>query len=174
MATTMTLITSYEVTTSGQTIIDLTSIPGTYNNLSIKFSSRQTTAGGEDTPFIRFNNDSASNYNFVFGASYSPGTFQSGTTTTSFWIGTVPGAGDTANSFGNLEVFIPNYSSSTFKKTLHSESVVGGTAANQYRRVFGGYWNSTAAINRIQLGILSGGYQFAIGTTVYVYGIKNS
>lgn len=173
MANTMTLITSYEVTGSTTSSIDITSIPSTYTDLWIKFSSRHTTAGSEDTPSIRFNNDSASNYTFTFGGSVSSGSLpSSGSSTTSFWCGTVPGAGDTSGAYSNISIRIPNYAGTTFKKTLDVESTTGAAGA-VYRRIFGGYWNSTAAINRIQMQILSG-YQFALGTTIYIYGIKNS
>lgn len=173
MANTMTLITSYEVTGSTQAVIDIASIPSTYTDLWIKFSSRHTTAGSEDTPSIRFNNDATSNYTFVFGGSVSNNALSSsGTSSTSFWCGTLPGAGDTSGAYSNIDIRIPNYAGTTFKKTLDIESATGAAHA-VYRRIFGGYWNSTAAINRIQMQILSG-YQFALGTTIYIYGIKNS
>jgi hypothetical protein len=175
MATTMTLITSYEVTGSTTSSIDITSIPSTYTDLWIKFSSRHTTAGSEDTPTIRFNNDSASNYTFTFGGSVSSNNLpSSGATTTSIFCGTLPGAGDTSGSYSTIDIRIPSYAGTTFKKTIDVESVSGGAIA-LYRRIIGGYWNSTAAINRVTMQVASGSsYNFALGTTIYVYGIKNS
>jgi hypothetical protein len=174
MPDTMTLIASYTVT-SAQSSIDFTSIPSTYSDLCIKLSGRHTTAGGEDTPFVRFNSDSTSNYYFVFGSGRGGVPTASGAVpTTSFWCGTIPGAGDTSGSFSNIEIYVPNYTSTTFKKAIRAESIVSGMTATLYQRTFGGYWNApAAAINRVTLGIVSG-YNFEVGTTAYIYGIKNS
>ena len=179
MATTMTLISSYTVTGSSTSIIDFTTIPNTYTDLCIKLSSRHATSGGEDTPYIRFNNDSGSNYSNVFGsASASGAPPQSGSSsTTSFWVGTVPGSTDTSGAHSKIEIYVPNYAGTTFKKTLQGESTTGlaqVATSSAYRRIHGGYWNSTSAINRVTLGIVSAGYNYAVGTTAYIYGIKNS
>ena len=174
MPDTMTLIASYTVT-SAQSTIDFTSIAGTYSDLCIKLSGRHTTAGGEDTPFVRFNNDSGSNYYFVFGSGRGGVPVVSGAVPTSaFWCGTIPGAGDTSGSFSNIEIYVPNYTSTTLKKAIRFEGMTSGMTGSMYQRTGGGYWNATAAaINRVTLGIVSG-YNFAAGTTAYIYGIKNS
>lgn len=176
MATTMTLISSYTVTGSSTSSIDFTSIPATYTDLCIKISARHGTAGGEDTPYMRFNNDSGSNYNFTFGSGRGTGTpsVSGATPTSSFWIGTLQGAGDTSGAFSNIDIYIPNYAGTTFKKTVQVESTSGAMVSSMYTRMFGGEWNSTAAINRVTLGINSAGYNFVVDTTAYIYGIKNS
>jgi hypothetical protein len=175
MANTMTLINSYTVSGSSTSTIDFTSIPSTYSDLCIKFSARHTTAGGEDTPNIRFNNDSASNYYFVFGSGRGGIPVASGQNPgTSMWCGTLPGAGDTSGAFSNIEIYVPNYTSTTLKKSMRFEGMTSGMTGSMYQRTGGGYWNATAAaINRVTLGIVSP-YNFTAGTTAYLYGIKNS
>lgn len=174
MANTFTLITSYTVTGSSTSTIDLTSIPSTYTDLCLKLSIRHTTGGGEDTPYIRFNNDSSSNYEQVFGSargSGTPGSSSGGTS--AFWVGTVAGAGDTSGSFSSIDIYIPNYAGTTYYKTVDAKSVTEGMVGSLYIRNFGGHWKSTSAINRITAAINSG-YSFAVGSTAYLYGIKNS
>jgi hypothetical protein len=175
MASTFTLITSYAVTGASTSVIDLTSIPSTYTDLCLKLSIRHDTAGGEDTPYIRFNNDSASNYDQVFGSARGSGVPSSSSgSTNSFWIGTVAGAGDTSGSFSSIDIYIPNYAGTTYYKTVDSKSVTEGMVGSLYTRNFGGHWKSTSAINRITVGITSAGYKFVVGSTAYLYGIKNS
>jgi hypothetical protein len=176
MPDTMTLINSYTVVGTSTSTIDFTNIPNTYSDLFIKFSPRHTTAGGEDTPYVRFNGDSASNYYFVFGSGRGGVPTASGQNPgTSLWCGTVPGAGDTAGAFSNIEVYVPNYASTTLKKAMRFEGMTSGMTGSMYQRTGGGYWGATAAaINRVTLGIVSGSYNFAAGTTAYIYGIKNS
>lgn len=173
---TMTLISSYTVTGSATSNFSFTSIPSTYSDLCIKLSGRHTTAGGEDTPFVRFNNDSGSNYYFVFGSGRGGVPTVSGAVPTSaFWCGTIPGAGDTSGSFSNIDIYLPNYASTTLKKSVRAESIVSGMVGSLYQRTFGGYWNATAAaISTVTIGIVSAGYNYDLGTTAHLYGIKNS
>ena len=173
MANTMTLISSYTVTGSAQSSFSFTSIPSTYSDLCIKLSGRGSFAGGEDTPFVRFNSDSGSNYYFVFGSGRGGVPTASGQNPgNAFWCGTIPGAGDTSGSFSNIEIYVPNYTSTTLKKAMRAESIVSGMTGSMYQRTFGGYWNgTTAAINTVTIGIVSNGYSYDVGTTAYLYGI---
>lgn len=173
---TFTQIANYTITGSAASSIDIQSIPSTYTDLVVKLSLRHTTAGGEDTPYVRFNNDSGSNYDQVFGSARGSGSgtpAQSSGGTTASWIGTLPGAGDTSDSFASIDLFIPNYANTSYYKVHYAESVTEGMAASLYTRVFGSTWKSTSAINRITVAVNSG-YSLAVGSSVNIYGISKS
>ena len=175
MPSNMTLISTQTVSGSSTSAIEFLNIPATYNDLCLKLSIRHATAGGEDTPFIRFNNDSSSNYNQVFGSGRgtgTPTTSSGGTTAT--WVGTVPGAGDTSGAFSNIEIFIPNYANTSHYKSCWAESTTGAATASMYIRIFGSTWQQTVAISRITVGVVSAGYNIDVNSTAYLYGIKNS
>jgi len=82
----------------------------------------------------------------------------------------IPGASAAANVAGGGQVWIPDYSSTVFYKSIHT---VGGTAddaatAGVYRvGQSAGLWKNTAAVDGIQL-ILNSGANFVAGSTLRV------
>jgi hypothetical protein len=81
----------------------------------------------------------------------------------------LPGTSFTANSFGNGEIYIPNYTSSVAK----SVSLNGSTEQNNttsYNSVVAGLWNNTAAITSITFATQTAG-NFVIGSMFSLYKI---
>jgi len=74
---------------------------------------------------------------------------------------------DTANTFSNVEIYIPNYTSSAFK-SFSIDGVAEANATNTGMRLSAGLWSSTAAITSIRLNPFS---VFAIGSTFSLYGV---
>jgi hypothetical protein len=74
---------------------------------------------------------------------------------------------DTANTFSNVEIYIPNYTSSTFK-SFSIDGVAESNATNTGMRLSAGLWSSTAAITSLRLNPYS---VFAIGSTFSLYGV---
>jgi hypothetical protein len=64
-----------------------------------------------------------------------------------FWL---PSANATSNTFGNISIYIPNYSGATAKSTSH-EIVTENNGTFTYNMIFAGLWNSTAAITSLQV-----------------------
>ena len=173
MPNTQTLIASYTVA-AARADIDFTGVPNTYTDLLIRASLRHNqNNGGEDTPFIRFNNDSGANYQDTYGNSRGTGvpSQSADNALSSFYCGTLPGVSDTSGSFSNIEIYIPNYANTSLNKTLYSESVTEAMYTSVYIRPMGGQWKSTAAINRVTFGIVSAGFSFDVNSSVYIYGI---
>ena len=162
MANTYTLIASSTAGSGGVSSISFTSIPSTYTDLKIVLSVQSNEVG------VYFNgvttNDSDKVLYYI-GAS----TVGSNGNASKIRLSTSPLP---ASTFGNAEVYIPNYLSSNFK-SVSADSVAednGTTYSGMY--LTAGLWSSTAAITSIQLIPSSG--NLTEYSTAYLYGIKNS
>ena len=172
MANTYTLISSVTVGSGGAASISFTSIPADYTDLVIKFSTRSSTTNS--TFGIRFNGDSgASSYNsrIVYGNGSSAGSDVSGATTQlrNMYI---PTTSETANTFGNGEIYIPNYTSSNYK-SVSADTVTENNATSANVTLNAGIWSNTSAITSAVLSLTSGD-NLAQYSTAYLYGISNA
>ena len=156
----------------GASSIDFTSIPSTYTDLVIKYSLRSTTAQNFVSFSIRFNSDSGSNYTtrLLYGTGSTAGSDVNTSTSTTQWqYGT--GSTATTSTFGNGEVYIPNYLSSN-AKSLSSDSVSETNATSSITGLKAGLWTGTAAITSISLYDPAG--SLVQYSTAYLYGVSNA
>ena len=126
-----------------------------------------------ETPVIRFNNDSGSNYSNqrvqFNGTSVTAAELISGNSANA---GFLPGTGAAlASGFGVSEITIYGYASTTWKKTLqwNSFAPIATSSGNMIWRPGAGLWNSTAAINRIQI-FGSSTANLVTGSQLRIYG----
>ena len=168
MATTFKLIGSYTATGTVSTI-DFSSIPASYTDLVLKFSTRVSVAGALDLTRIKFNGSATSLSNRNLYANGS-GTYSS--TATTGESGLSPATSATANTFSNCEIYIPNYAGSTYK-SYSADAVSENNATAGYTFMFAGLWSNTAAINQITIvpDTASGFLQYS---SAYLYGVKNA
>jgi hypothetical protein len=172
MAATYTLITSSTVGAGGAASVTFSSIPQTYTDLLLVVSSRCDVAATQAALWIYFNNDNAGSRSDreLQGDGSS---VTSGVDSGPIKIGRSNGATSTANTFSNIEVYIPNYTSSNYK-SYSSNSVQENNATTGYQTMLAGLYNaSTTAISRIDLYNNSSA-NFVQYSTFYLYGIKNS
>jgi hypothetical protein len=73
---------------------------------------------------------------------------------------------DTASTFGNLSIYIPNYAGSA-DKNFSVDTVSENNATTAYTQIFTGVWANTAAITQITLSLAN----FAQYSNAYLYGI---
>jgi hypothetical protein len=171
MAYTFSKIASVTVGSGGASSIDFLAIPQNYTDLMLVHSTRTNDSSWYNTIAMEFNNDTTSaNYNFLYlyANSSSPA---SGSGTVKY-AGYGNGASATANTFGNAEVYIPNYTSST-QKPYSTNSVVDAnsfTAGQYILALHSGKWSNTSAITSIKL--IPGSGNFAQYSTATLYGIK--
>ena len=167
MATTHKLISSVTVGAGGAANIEFTSIPQTYTDLIIYLSSR-TDVSNVDTLSVIVNNDSAGlNANkFLDGSGSSA---RSGSSN-GYQLLRQP-SNYTANTFSNQQIYIPNYTNSSYK-SFAGEGVTENNATESYLTFTASLWTNTAAITTIKLLHASG--NFVQYSTAYLYGIKNS
>lgn len=171
MANTYELIASSTVGSGGASSITFTSISSSYTDLLVKCSIRDTTGGVGAYLYMRLNSDTGANYstNTIEGNGSSAASYAS-TSQTKMLLWNTNGGGATANTFGNAELYIPNYLSSS-TKTVLIDTVAETNASGQYMDIVAGFWNNTAAITSLTLLPDAG---FAQYSTAYLYGIKNS
>ena len=172
MANTYTLISSSTVGGGGASNIEFTSISASYTDLLVKVSVRGDS-GGTDLK-IQFNGSTSSVYSYkrVYGDGSSVAS--SGTTTTNLINNMVAQSSYTASTFGNGEIYIPNYTSSN-AKSVSIDGVTENNSTGSLQTLTAGLWNPAvqAAITSIRLEI-DGGANFVEYSTAYLYGIKNS
>lgn len=172
MATTFKLIDKTTLTGSQAniTFTGLGSYSSDYTDLLILCSIRTDRANTWDYINTEFNS-SSSNLSFLVVQGGDGTTYTSSGSVGR--VGTGNGANATANTFSNHSIYIPNFSSSDYK-SISTDSVGETNASNgTYADLTASLWSSISAITSIKL--LSGsGSNFVSGTSVYLYGIKNS
>lgn len=167
-----TLITE-TVTSASATNVAFTSIVGTYRDLTVKVRGRANFAGANIDMRIRFNSDTAANYdqetNQVHGGSTGPFGNNAGT---SAYFGNLPAATATASVASAISLEIADYRGTTFQKSGNyiaglKTGTTSGSAAffSEEGSIF---WRSTAAITRIDVFPSANG--FVDGSVVSLYG----
>lgn len=168
MAVTYTLIQSVTVGSGGSASIDFTSIPATYTDLKLVWSTRTTNAATSNAMYMTFNTLST---NFSFRRLRGTGSAaDSYSEASSTLYNAAVGASASASIFSNGELYIPNYAGSTYK-SFSADFVAEDNATAGVEACFGGLWSSTAAINAISFTTDS---NFAQYSSMSLYGIKNS
>jgi len=162
------LLEKITVGAAGASEISFTGIPQTgYTDLLIKISARTTVASNFSTGvmYINTNTSNGSWRNLAGDGSSAFSTNASGYIDGMYF----PAASSTSSTFGNAEVYIPNYTSSSFK-SISVDGVNENNATQAYSNMRAILWSSTAAIT--SWGINAGsGANFAAGSTFYLYGV---
>jgi len=175
MPSTYSLIASATPTTG--TSVSFTSIPDTYTDLVLKISARSNyTSGYITTLYVGFNNNSSNLFSYL-------GMYALGGT-----LGLLSGAGGngagdlymptensniTSNLFGSAEIYISNYKASTYKQFSSNYCVENNNTANYYALgTTSSAFGSTSTVSSIEVYLGDG--NFVSGSSLYLYGIKNS
>ena len=164
--TTYEVIQHQEVGAGGAASITFSSIPtdGTYTDLVLMVSSR----AGSTYIDIKLNDSSTS-----FSGRYLYGTGSAvGSGTQAQFLGVGSNTSNTANTFGSLQAYFPNYASSSYK-SFSVESVQETNATGAEQQVVAGLWSNTAAINSITI-YPEASQSFAQYSSVTLIGIKQA
>lgn len=168
---TQVLIASYTVPSGGVSSYTFSSIPQTYTDLILRTSVRSGNSGTNANLEIKFNSITSGYYSKGVVGNGSTLSGQSDSNAGSFALQYTSTDVTTANTFGNAEIRIFNYAGST-PKTISSDFVSESNASTvNYTGLSGAYNTTTAAITSI---IISAGASLMAGSTLYLYGIKNS
>jgi hypothetical protein len=165
----MTLIDRVELSGSAVSI-DFTNIPQTYTDLQLVFSGRLgvndanwrigfngVTTGYTERVLVG-NGSIAGSYGRTNGEAYN-----------FIYLNT---SAYTASTFSSVNLYVPNYASTTIQKTTSIDGVseTNGTNANQY--IHAGTIAGTAAITSIKLYYNNASGDIAAGSTASLYGIS--
>lgn len=174
MALTYEAIATVTVGSGGAATIDFQNIPGTYTDLILKFSGRDS--GTAAVFYTNFNNNTSSVYSWR--ALYGTGTAAASESASSQQQISVSNpaninwSSNTANTFSNFEMYIPNYAGSN-NKSVSIDLVTENNATDANQVLQAALWANTAAITRITLDI-PGANTFVQHSTATLYGIKNT
>ena len=161
-------IASVTVTASTAAAIEFTSIPATYTDLVIKTSLRSTNASINPGLLININgNNTGLSTRLLYGDGSAAASY-----TATDEIGTPAGDNATASTFGNAEIYFPNYAGSTNKSfSVDTVNENNATSATQY--LTAGLRSNTDAITSILLKPASSA-SFKQYSTATLYGIRKT
>jgi hypothetical protein len=166
MADTFSKIATVTVGAGGAASMDFTSIPTTFTDLCLKISSRNTANNNYGT--ITFNSSSSSFTRIIL---YGTGSsIASAVSNNAESLTTTPSTA-TASTFGNYEMYLPNYAG-TNNKCFSIDAVTENNGAVAYAIFHAGLWSSSAAITSFSISAAGG--NLAQYSTATLYGISKS
>ena len=172
MAFTYSKLAEVTVATSASSI-DFTNIPQNYTDLVLKVSARNDT--NEDTLSINFNSTTglmSSRTLYTYVGAPTAGTAASGSTSAqnATEIGGTVISTYTSNTFSNVEIYIPNYTSAN-NKSFSADTVNENNATQSRMQFTAGLYSNAATINKITLTTKSA-QSFVQYSTATLYGVK--
>jgi hypothetical protein len=183
MANTYTLIASSTLATAAPSF-DFTSISASFWDLRLHLSVRGVVAGNDANIVMTINNVSGNNYRSILQYANSNTTSQSSNngypslaTNMAWGGGIMPANGGDANAFMNGMLLIPGYRQTTnlapFRGMMAYWTQNRTSGSNVFWGQSASQTSDTSAVNRITLTV-SGGANFAVGSTVSLYGCTNT
>jgi hypothetical protein len=170
MADTFVKIATVTVGSGGAATMAFNSIPDTYTDLVVKFSSRDGIIGFPALN-LSFNGSTtlSSGIRLTGNGSAAASSGIPNSPTTGY--GGTSGGNDTASTFTNGEIYIPNYASSS-NKSYSVDNVGENNATAALAALVANLWSSSAAITSITL--TAGSVTFQQYSTATLYGISKT
>jgi hypothetical protein len=168
MAFTYSLLAESTVGSGGASTITFNNIPQNYTDLVVKISSRISNANVWSDIYVRFNKITTGYTDRVVYGTGAAAASLTDTTATGIDIRTSTSA-NTASTFGNAEVYIPNYTSSNVK-SVSIDGVSENNATSAITQLVAGIWSNISTINCIE--IIGSGGDFLQHSTATLYGIR--
>lgn len=171
MANTYLLIGSTTLTSTTASVV-FSSIPSTYTDLKLVVVLRSN----ENFDYLNLILNTTQNTGFssMWGM-WSGSAASSATRSDGNISATSNNSVYTANTFGIGEIYIPNYADGYTKKFSSEGAQEQASLTSVFQQFISNNWNSTAAINRIEVVAGDGGTKrFMNGSKLFLYGIKNT
>jgi len=161
---------SSQVLTSSAASVTFSAIPGTFKDLILKLSVRNSLT--QEDMLLRINNDSSTLYSRVqLRGNGTQASSSINSAQTSIKLeNAVVGSGYTANTFSNHEIYIPNYTASQ-NRQISSHAAIENNGTEAFDIVHAGLYRSTTAITQIDLIASTG--NFVSGSSFYLYGLAS-
>ena len=177
MANTMTKIATQTITGSTTNSFIFSYIPQTYTDLVIKVSARSTYASTSNTLFMTTQDGGTNTYysqTYLYGNGSGAASSRNATGGSEYGmqIFETPGTSITSNVFNSVDIYIPNYATTTAFKQIIIDGVAENNAtANYYNMLHANLWSSTSAITSLQFYLQFGTTYFVPGSKFTLYGI---
>jgi hypothetical protein len=171
MALVMTPIFTQTAGSGGVANFTFNNIPQFYTDLKLVVSSRWNVAQAYIPLGMYFNGTTFPDTLASFTRVYGDGATALSNRSTGAYMDAGQGNGTTAtaNTFGNTEIYIPNYTSSNFKQIIVDGVAENNVATvNLFLSLNACLWRSTNAITKIEI---STGYTALQHSTASLYGI---
>jgi len=170
-------VIGHQELSGGASSVSFSSIAADYDHLYLLSSTRSDESTVNSYLNFQVNGDTGSNYtrraiNFNSTSPNSP-TGDGGSVWIYQWL---PGGSAPSDTFGICETYFLNYANTDGYKQILSTgtNASGSTTASEYgARFSGGVWESTAAINRVDV-IQESGDDFVQYSTFTLYGINGA
>lgn len=176
MPNTMTLISTVTVGAGGAAQMTFNSVPQNYTDLVVKISARSDQSANQGL-YVRHNANSSTIYDsrnlYAFPVGFSSAFSGSSTNNSAFLIGYATGSTMTANSFNNIELYIPNYTSAN-NKSMSGDGVLETNTTGAYdafMSIDAYLFKSTTAISTVNIYVSTG--LLVQNSTASLYGIKS-
>ena len=163
---------------SSTTTWNPTSISASYDHLYLLISARSDRAGASiESLWMRFNGDSGTNYSSL-GLEAGSSSVGSNRNTGATKIERLPipcdGRVTDTDTFGTLEMWIPNYANTTGHKTVLAMSAIENASTTDWQWVLtptAAKWDNTAAIDEIEM-FPQNGDNLKANSSFTLYGIN--
>lgn len=173
MATYIQIGSTVTVGSGGASSISFSSIASTYTDLLLDLSlrsNRSNDASGDEM-YIYFNGSNTNvSSRILYGTGSAAASYSSGSAI--IGLGCASNSA-TASTFGNMQVYISNYASTTTFKSVSIDGVSENNATAAYSSLSAGLWSSNSAINSITIDVING-TDFLQYSTATLYGISKS
>lgn len=164
-------ISTVTVGSGGASSIEFVGIPQGYTDLILKVSARDARAVVASSIVLQINGSTASSgtYRRIYGDGTSAFS-DSDVSQTVVQSGHSDGNSATANTFGNVEIYIPNYAGSA-NKSFSSDGVAETNGTTTYMSMVAGLWANTSPITSIAVKPATA-VNFLQYSTATLYGIR--
>lgn len=173
MADTYFLIASTTLVSTTSSIT-FSSIPNTYTDLLLRFSTRANQNDSADAfdTIIKFNNSAS---NLTFKSLRGDGSGVNYNSLTDRMLRTTDPSNYTASTFSTVDVYIADYLSSNTKQFM-VDGIVENNATSAAAILISGSWANSAAITQIAINPNTSGAaaSFVAGSSAYLYGINKA
>jgi len=168
MSNSYVLLEKVVVGSAGASSVTFSNIPQTgYTDLKVVISGRDSSSAGQSWDGYSFTiRPNGLTTNITQRSLFANGSSAASYSDTSMF-NVISMNADTANTFSNVEIYIPNYASSN-AKSFSIDGVTENNATNSAIRLSAGLWNQTAAITSLQLNAYS---TWLANSTFYLYGV---
>ena len=169
--TTNNLISRQTVGSAGAATVTFSNIPQTFTDLRIVVSGRGTAASNYPGLELSFNGSSTTYTDRVLQGTGGATASYSNLGSSKIYLGTMPGSTATASVFGNIEITVPNYTSSNYK-SVSIDEVQEDNQTTAFAMLIAGLWSTVNAITSIAFTPTTGNFeQFS---TFSLYGISSN
>lgn len=159
------LLDSYTVGAGGASSVTFSNIPQTYTDLLVKYTQRNNASNNYNPVLVQFNSTTTGSNVELYGN----GSSASAGTNAKAYVGYVNGNNTTANTFSNVEFYIPNYTS-TNKKSISIDSVTENNGTTALADLAATLQDLTSPITSMTFTI-DAAANFAQYGTFYLYGV---